>query len=209
VTWLALDASGAQAGLALVGDDGTALHRWSVPLKPGLIETLPLLLQEAAAMGGITNIAVGIGPGSFTGLRTSLALAQGYAAAAGLPLWGINAAASYAAGFPQLHRPLWVVLRARRGRLFVLREGAETACADADLPSPRQPIALAGDAAPDAAARLAARGADVLLTNARGIDPVWVARAAQRQTTPAPALPVYIDPPEAKLPAGGLRPAPV
>jgi len=24
-----------------------------------------------------------------------------------------------------------------------------------------------------------------------------------------PALPLYVDPPEAKLPAGGLRPAPV
>ncbi|WBO61196.1 hypothetical protein GT370_13615 [Acidocella sp. MX-AZ03] len=57
--------------------------RWSAPLKPGLIETLPLLLQEAAAGQEITDIAICTGPGSFTGLRTSIALAQGFAAGAG------------------------------------------------------------------------------------------------------------------------------
>ena len=45
------------------------------------------------------------------------------------------------------------------------------------------------------------------------IDPVWVARAALIRhaagLAPRPALPIYIDPPEAKLPAGGLRPEPV
>jgi hypothetical protein len=87
------------------------------------------------------------------------------------------------------------------------------AFADADVPLVRGPVALAGDAANDVAARLAAAGADVMLTNARAIDPVWVARAAlARREAGLPAreaLPVYVDAPEAKLPAGGLRPAPV
>jgi hypothetical protein len=60
---------------------------------------------------------------------------------------------------------------------------------------------------------MAAAGGDVILTNARTIDPVWVARAAMtRQAAglaPHEAQPLYVDPPEAKLPAGGLRPAPV
>lgn len=209
MTWLALDASGSQAGLALVDEAGALIRRWSVPLRPGLIETLPLVVQEAVAGQSITNVAVGIGPGSFTGLRTSLALAQGFAAAAGVPLWGVKTAQAFAQAFPQLHRPLWVVLRARKGRLYVLRDGTEASFADADLPMPRGPIALAGEAANEAAARLAARGADVTLTNGRIIDPLWVARAAQAQDAPAPALPVYVDPPEAKLPARGLRPQPV
>ena len=75
------------------------------------------------------------------------------------------------------------------------------------------PIALAGDAAPEVAARLAAAGHDVLLTNARLLDPVWVARAAlsrqQAGLPPLPAQPIYVDPPEARQPAGGLRPEPV
>lgn len=213
MSWLALDASGSRAGLAVVGDDGTALHRAFAPLRPGLIETLPLLLEEAARAHAITNVAVGTGPGSFTGLRTSIALAQGFAAAAGIPLWGVPAGAAFAVAFPQLHRPLWVVLHARRGRLFLLRGGAAEACADDAIPRPAAPIALAGDAAAEAAAWLAARNADVLLTNAKAIDPAWTARAAQAHAAqglaPLPAVPAYIEPPEAKLPAGGLRPAPL
>jgi tRNA threonylcarbamoyladenosine biosynthesis protein TsaB len=52
----------------------------------------------------------------------------------------------------------------------------------------------------------------VLLTNARLLDPVWVARAALARAEaglPLAAQPIYVDPPEAKLPAGGLRPQPV
>ncbi|WP_297494882.1 tRNA (adenosine(37)-N6)-threonylcarbamoyltransferase complex dimerization subunit type 1 TsaB [Acidocella sp.] len=217
MTWLGLDASGSHAGLAVLAADGTVLHKVFAPLRPGLIETLPPLLEqamleEAAREHAITNIAVGIGPGSFTGLRTSIALAQGFAAGSGIPLWGVPADAAYAIAFPQLHRPLWVVLRARRNRLFLLRDGIAQACADADIPRPAGAIALAGDEAAATAARLAARGADVLLTNARAIDPVWTVRAAQARAAaglaPLPALPAYIDPPEAKLPAAGLRPAP-
>jgi tRNA threonylcarbamoyl adenosine modification protein YeaZ len=212
VTWLALDASGAQAGLAVLADDGTLLHKVFAPGRPGLIETLPVLLDQAVQAHAITNIAIGSGPGSFTGLRTSISLAQGYAAGANIPLWGVPAAAAFAAAFPQLHRPLWVVLRARKGRVFLLRGGAAEAFADDAIPRPAGPIALAGDAAAEAAALLAARGADVLLTNARAIDPGWTGRAGQARCAaglaPLPAQPAYIDPPEAKLPAGGLRPAP-
>lgn len=213
MSWLAIDASGGHAGLAVVGADGAVRHKVFAPLRPGLIETLPLLLAEAVREGGITHVAVTIGPGSFTGLRTSIALAQGYAAAAGLPLWGIGVAEVYHVPFPQLHRPLWVAVRARRGRVFLLRDGAAEAFADEDVPFTRAPIALAGDAANEIATRLAARGADVLLTNAKSIDPVWVAKAAMAQLAagraPTPAQPLYVDPPEAKLPAAGLRPAPV
>ncbi len=212
MTWLALDASGAHAGLAVLADDGTVLHKIFAPGRPGLIETLPRLIEQAANSHTITNVAVGTGPGSFTGLRTSISLAQGFAAGAEIPLWGIPADAAFAIAFPQLHRPLWVVLRARKGRIFLLRDGTAEAFADADIPRPPGPIALAGDAGPEITALLAARGADVLLTNARAIDPAWTARAAQARhaagLTPLPAQPAYIDPPEAKLPAGGLRPAP-
>ncbi len=213
MSWLALDASGGRAGLAVLGEDGAVRHRVFAPLRPGLIETLPVLLAEAVAGESISNVAVTIGPGSFTGLRTSIALAQGYAAAAGVPLWGVPVEDAYHVPFPQLHRPLWVVVRARRGRVFVLRDGVATGYADADMPGSKIPFALAGDVAQEMAARLAARGVDVMLTNAKAIDPVWVARAAQAHRnaglTPKPAQPIYVDPPEAKLPAAGLRPPPV
>ncbi|WP_234730527.1 tRNA (adenosine(37)-N6)-threonylcarbamoyltransferase complex dimerization subunit type 1 TsaB [Acidocella facilis] len=210
---IALDASGPRAVLARLAPDGAVQARWSAPLKPGLIETLPLLLQEAAAGQEITDIAICTGPGSFTGLRTSIALAQGFAAGRGARLWGIGAAQAYAQGAPDLRRALWIAIRARRGRLFLLRDGQALACADDDIPSPDQPVALGGPEAPLAAAILAARGADVVLTELRLLEAEWVGRAALAQRAagqaPAPALPLYVDPPEAKLPAAGLRPAPL
>ncbi len=212
MSWLAIDGSGPRAGLAVVGDDGAALWEAFAPLKPGLIETFPALLAQAAALP-LTAVAVIIGPGSFTGLRTTIALAQGFAAAAGLPLHGVTAAEAYAqAELASASRPLWVALHARRGRLFLVRDGAAEAFDDTALPIPKTPVSLAGDAANDAAARLAAAGADIRLTDHKRLNPVWAARAALARAAaglpPHAAEPLYIDPPEAKRPAAGLRPLP-
>jgi tRNA threonylcarbamoyl adenosine modification protein YeaZ len=205
---LALDAALSGASVAVVAD-GVAVETRFCPGRPGLIETLPPLLRDCVAAAGvkIEAVAVTIGPGSFTGLRTAISLAQGFAAASGVPVWGVTVAEALAEGFPQLHRPLWVAVRARRGRIFLVRDGVAAGFADADLPRSKIPVAVAGDAANEVAAHLAAAGGDVILTNARKIDPVWVARAAG--LAPHEAQPLYVDPPEAKLPAGGLRPAPV
>jgi tRNA threonylcarbamoyladenosine biosynthesis protein TsaB len=210
---LAVDAAGSKAGVAVLARDGETLFRAFLPGRPGLIESLPPLLRDAVAGHAIKAVAVTIGPGSFTGLRTAISLAQGFSAAAGILLLGVRVEEAFAQAFPGLHRPLWVAIRARRDRIFLIRDGIAAGFADADIPRTRGPVALAGDAANEVAARLAAAGTDVMITNARAIDPVWVARAAlARQAAglpPHPALPVYVDPPEAKLPAGGLRAAPV
>jgi tRNA threonylcarbamoyl adenosine modification protein YeaZ len=212
---LAIDAAGPRAGIALLGEDGALAWKSFTPGRPGLIETLPVLLREAVAHKP-EAVAVTIGPGSFTGLRTALSLAQGFAAAAGIPLLGVTVAEAYRAALPSLDRPLWVFVRARRDRMFLLRddrgEDRAEAFADADVPVPEAPVALAGDAADEAAAQLSGKGADVVLTGAKDLDPVWVGQAAlARRAAGLPAheaVPLYIDPPEAKLPAAGLRPPP-
>jgi len=88
-----------------------------------------------------------------------------------------------------------------------------------DLPWPDGPVAVAGDAAIAVAARLAAREVDVMLTDARlplarHIALVGARRAAG-ELPPRAAQPIYVDPPEARLPlqptpaqASGPRPAP-
>jgi tRNA threonylcarbamoyl adenosine modification protein YeaZ len=210
---VAIDGAGAVAGVAVLDADGQVLVRRFTAGRPGLIETLPVLLQECLAGVAPDAVAVTVGPGSFTGLRTAIALAQGFAAASGAALLGVTVDEAFAQGLPGLGRPLWVAIRARKGRIFLIRDGVSAAFADADVQRARGPVALAGDAANDVAARLAAAGADVMLTNARAIDPVWVALLAlARRDAGLPAreaLPVYVDAPEAKLPAGGLRPAPI
>ena len=211
---IALDASTSQAGLALLDENGIVLGNWTAPLKPGLIETLPLLLQNAAAGQTITDVAVCTGPGSFTGLRTSIALAQGFAAGLGATLWGLPVWDAYQQALPDLSLPLWVVIRARRGRLFLLRDsGKAEAFADDALPTPQGPIAVAGEEAPLAASLLGTHGVDVTLTGLSQPDAAYFGLAALRHKLaghkPQAALPLYVDPPEAKLPAAGLRPAPL
>jgi hypothetical protein len=80
------------------------------------------------------------------------------------------------------------------------------------LPVASGRIAVAGDAANAAAAALAARGLDVMLTSARVAAPLQVAAVAAARAAgnlpPLDAVPLYVDAAEAKLPAGGLRPAP-
>ncbi|MBV9812082.1 MAG: hypothetical protein JO326_04990 [Acetobacteraceae bacterium] len=71
---------------------------------------------------------------------------------------------------------------------------------------------MAGDAAIAVAAALAARDDDVMLSDARLPWPRHIALAAVRRIAGelprlAP-LPLYIDQPEARLPAAGLRPPP-
>ena len=72
---------------------------------------------------------------------------------------------------------------------------------------------MAGDAAAPVAARLAARDVDVMLTDARlpiarHIAMVGRCAALGGALRPLPAQPLYVDPPAAKLPSGGLRPPP-
>jgi len=210
---LAIDASGARAGVAVLGEDGVAAVKLFAPGRPGLIETLPGLLEQAVVGRKISGVAVTVGPGSFTGLRTAISLAQGYAAAAGVKLMGVTVAEAFAVALPALDRPLWVAIRARRERIFLARGEVMEAFADADIPLAGFPVALAGDAANEVAAKLVAAGNDVLLTDLRQLEPEWVALAAlarqARGLAPHAAAPLYIDPPEAKLPAAGLRPPPV
>ncbi len=91
-------------------------------------------------------LAVGVGPGSFTGLRIGLATARGLAQGAGLPLAGVStlrALAARAEAEPEFTAELVAgVIDARRGEAFaaVWRDGTETLLAPAAL----APDALAG-----------------------------------------------------------------
>ena len=57
-------------------------------ILPGLVDEV--LREAGVALGALDGIAVGLGPGAFTGLRISLSLAKGLAYAAGRPLGGAS-----------------------------------------------------------------------------------------------------------------------
>lgn len=158
-------------------------------------------------------IAVTVGPGSFTGIRAALALAHGIGLAAGVPVVGVTVGEALAPALPHLgDRALWVAIDSRRDRVFLERGEVVLSIALEALPVPDGKLAVAGDAAAAVAAALAARDADVMLTDARLPQPRHVAAAAERrclgELRPLPAQPLYVDPPEARLPTAGLRPPP-
>lgn len=206
---LALDASLSRCSVALLQDDIVLCERVT-PSGIGHHAALAPMVAELVGHG-FDAVAVTIGPGSFTGLRASLALAHGLASA-GVPLIAVTVAEALREAC-LTERPVWVAIDSRRGRIFLDTGDQLSACPLDQIPMPQSRIAIAGDAAIAAASVLASRGGDVLLTQARLPLARHVAAAARhRLASRWPALdaqPLYIDPPEAKLPAGGLRPAPL
>jgi tRNA threonylcarbamoyl adenosine modification protein YeaZ len=200
---------------AAIVDNGAVVASARLAAERGLPEAIPPAVAGLlAADGALDLVSVVVGPGSFTGLRASIAVAQGVGLGAGVPVVGVTVAEAIACALPRLGgRSLWVACVARAGRVFIDREGEVLACAEADVPASRGRIAVAGDAANSVAALLAARGLDVMLTDARTPLPVHVAAVGRRRAAGEIAalapVPLYVDAPEAKLPAGGLRPAPV
>jgi len=201
---LTLDAALATCSAGLV-EDGRVVASRTDP--GGQAAALPVMVDDLLSACGraFDLVAVTVGPGSFTGLRAALALAHGIALAADVPVLGITVGAAMVHLAPP-GRQFWAAIDSKRGRVFLERDGVVASFEREMLPHPGGPVAVAGDAAIVVAARLAARGFDVQLLDARRPEPLGIARAALRGQT-RPAQPLYIDPPEARPgPAG--RPAP-
>ena len=182
----------------------------------------------AAPCAGLDAVAVTVGPGSFTGIRAALALAHGIALAAEIPVIGVSVGEALAAALTVPDGwTLWSAIDSRRGRVFLecagggapasspgatAPEGGVIGAALDALPPLGPKVALAGDAAVMVAAYLAARGTEVMLTDARRPSPLGIALAAAARRAgrlpPREALPLYVDPPAVKLPATPPRPPP-
>lgn len=93
---LALDSATEHLALALVV--GEAVHPVNLPGGAAasariVPEALALLAAHGLALADLDGLAVGRGPGAFTGLRTAISVAQGLALGAGLPVLALDSLA--------------------------------------------------------------------------------------------------------------------
>jgi tRNA threonylcarbamoyl adenosine modification protein YeaZ len=127
---LGIDTSSQRGSVALV--DGAAVVCALHHERPNAHaeELLPLVTRAFAEAGfeksSIDKIAVGIGPGSFTGLRVGIALAEGMALGLDRPLVGVGSLRAMTFAVPASDRRTRVaVLDARREELFVAAHAAD------------------------------------------------------------------------------------
>ncbi len=111
---LAFDTATDVAASALV-DDGEVLGE-RISVARTLLEDVDALLRQASARpADIDAIAVGTGPGSFTGTRMGLATARGLALALGVRVAGVPTLDALAAA----GEGLYPVIDARRNEVFI------------------------------------------------------------------------------------------
>jgi tRNA threonylcarbamoyladenosine biosynthesis protein TsaB len=103
---LVVDTATRHAVVALCDEQGSLLgvREWDSPHRHG--EQLMPQLDDLLAAAGLrprelTGVAIGTGPGSFTGLRIGLAAAKVIAYTVGCPIVGLSTTAALAAGAGQ------------------------------------------------------------------------------------------------------------
>ncbi|MBN1946639.1 MAG: tRNA (adenosine(37)-N6)-threonylcarbamoyltransferase complex dimerization subunit type 1 TsaB [Bradymonadales bacterium] len=120
---LALDTSTAVQSVALVTGETQAIER-NLPAGRGhttsLLSSIDSVLREAGATPfDLDLVAIGIGPGSFTGLRIGMAAVKGLCLATGCPVVAVSSLATLAFGVVETReRPVATVIDARKNQLY-------------------------------------------------------------------------------------------
>jgi tRNA threonylcarbamoyladenosine biosynthesis protein TsaB len=115
---LAFDTATNQATSAVIRDGEVLGERTSTASRV-LADADDLLRAAGLEEADITHVAVGTGPGSFTGIRIGLAAARGLSFSLGIPVAGVSTLDALAAGAPGA----LPVIDARRREVFALVDG--------------------------------------------------------------------------------------
>ncbi len=152
---LAFDTATSVATSALVDDAEVLGERVSRAVT--LLEDVDALLRQGGVRDRqIEGIAVGTGPGSFTGLRMGLVTARALAFALGAPVAGVSTLTALAHGTPGAVP----VVDARRREIFTLRNSQPVVLAPADLDLQPDTVCI-GDGAVLYRALLEEKGAQI------------------------------------------------
>ena len=127
---LAFDTATGAATSALV-EDGEVLGE-RVSRAQTLLEDVDALLRQAGAHpSDLDRLAVGLGPGSFTGVRIGLAVARGLALSLDLPGARVSTLDALAAGAPDA----LPVIDAKRREIFTVLDGEPRVLTPQELPA--------------------------------------------------------------------------
>jgi tRNA threonylcarbamoyladenosine biosynthesis protein TsaB len=232
---LGLDTATSTAGIAIVEAtaDTARVLAWARHDTSGrgadLLVAIDRVCRDAGvAPAALDAVAVGAGPGSFTGLRIGMATAKGIAFAADRPLWAVSSLAALAddalrelADAQLLSHTdglVCAVLDARRGETYAgcFRHGAargpERVLAPSELAGwvaeltaaePGAPtVSFVGDAIhayPDVLGPLTAHGGWLAARTPSGQAVAWRALAGARVDVTRGGAPCYIRPSEAEV----------
>jgi tRNA threonylcarbamoyladenosine biosynthesis protein TsaB len=198
---LAFDTSSAACTAALFNEAGECVARRDEVIGRGHAERLVPMIAELLGGRSATRILVGVGPGSFTGIRVAIAAAHGMAIGWNAELMGMDSLALLAAS-ARSDGPIAAAISGGHGELFVQEYDGRTF----------QPISELRNAPPAEAARLTS--ADLVvgsgaqsLVDAQG-------RGEAREVLPSasdalklpqplrtlPPKPVYARAPDARVP---------
>jgi tRNA threonylcarbamoyladenosine biosynthesis protein TsaB len=132
VSLLGFDTSTAASSACVLRDDTGAFEVRPAPARLGRppahsTELMPAVIEvmdsSGLDWGALDAIAVGVGPGAFTGLRIGVATARALAGANDLPLRPVSSLAALAAGIEADAR--LAVIDAKRGEVFAALYGPE------------------------------------------------------------------------------------
>ena len=239
---------GASAGHILGLDTGTSIASLALVSQGRIVQTInrpvpshgaaiPGMVDEIVGRAGLSirdlnAIAVGIGPGSFTGLRIGISYVKGLAMAtgcamAGVPSFDAIALAAWDAATVRLGALICVIFDARRGEVYAalyrvvadrLEKLSEELVVALEHLASRitEDVLIVGDSrAKDAAALLGARGLVAAVSETGTLDlrgacvaAIGGARLSRGETERSESIePLYVRTPEATFKPSGNDPA--
>lgn len=215
---LAFDTSTAACAVALridgkihtITPDSTRMLEAPAHARELLPAIEQLLDRAGVSANDVTDLAVGVGPGAFTGLRIGVATARAFATARGLGIRPVSSLAALQSGAGNQESTI-AMIDARRNEIFC-RIGADEhlvspdrAVAMASAEAAIRPTVAVGDGALKLAAELRAASVDVpQQDDSRHVVSVAAMLDLATEIEPIAAnlvVPNYIRPPDAKVSA--------
>lgn len=196
---LAFDTSSAACTAALFDGEGACIAKADEVIGRGHAERLVPMIAELMDGRTATHILVGVGPGSFTGIRVAIAAAHGLAIGWGATLAGMSSLALHVAG-TATKRPISAAVLGGHGELFFQQFEGATLKPSSDIVN-----AVPSEAARLTSAELVVGSGAPQLVGARG-------RGEAREVLPSaanalrlpeslrslPAKPIYARAPDAR-----------